>query len=196
MTIDRGEITGLVLAGGRGRRMEGADKGLLLFRGRSMAEQAAKRLAPQVGSLLISANRNGGDYARLGWPVIADVLPDQAGPLAGIHATLTACATPWLATVPCDAPLLPLDLVSRLAAALEGQPDARVAVPLAAGRLQPAFLLCRRDCLNPLAAFLATGGRKLETWLREMTLVEVSFAEAAAFANINTPEDLVAIEAA
>lgn len=196
MSPAAGDITGIVLAGGRGRRMGGADKGLLPLKGRPLVAHVAERLAPQVGSLLINANRNRDDYARLGWPVIEDLLPGQAGPLAGLQAGLAACATPWLAAVPCDAPRLPADLVPRLAAALAQRPGALAAAPFADGRLQSAFLLCRRECLPPLAGFLAAGGRKLEDWLRSVAVVEVPFADGAAFANLNTPEELALLESA
>ncbi len=195
MTIASSEVTGLILAGGLGRRVGGADKGLLLLRGRPLVSHVADRLAPQVGTLLVSANRNPQDYARLGWPVVADLLPDHPGPLAGLHAGLTACATPWLVAVPCDAPLLPPDLVARLAKAIDDRPGASAAVPFAAGRLQPAFVLCRKDTFADLAAFLADGGRRMADWLRRQEAVEVPFPEAAAFANINTPEELAAVEA-
>lgn len=193
MNIAADSITGLILAGGKGRRMGGADKGLVPFAGRPLVAHVADRLAPQVGTLLVSANRNAEAYARLGWPVIADRLPDHPGPLAGLHAGLWACATPWLAVAPCDAPLLPLDLVARLAAAVGT--DAATAAPFAGGRLQPAFLLCHRDCLGALAAFLARGERRLEAWLREQKVVAVPFDDAPAFANLNTPAELAALDA-
>ena len=112
-----GDITGLILAGGMGRRMGGADKGLLLLHGRPLAALSLERLRPQVGSLFISANRNLDIYAALGPEVLPYLLPDYPGPLAGIHAALSRIETPWLATCPCDSPYLPSDLVERLTAA-------------------------------------------------------------------------------
>ena len=138
-------ITGLVLAGGLGRRMGGVDKGLQLLDGRRLVERVIERLAPQVDTLVVNANRNLDAYAGLGYPVVADRIEGFAGPLAGIHAGLTACATPLLATAPCDAPFLPADLVARLRAALESQPS-HIAVARTVDGLQPTFALMRRPC--------------------------------------------------
>src|SRR5947209_14549865 len=124
--IARDDITGLVLAGGRGSRMGGVDKGLQPHRGMPLAMQALLRLAPQVGALMINANRNLGAYESMGVPVWPDALPDYAGPLAGFLAGLERCETPYLVTVPCDSPLFPPDLVERLLAALE-RDDAEIA---------------------------------------------------------------------
>ena len=112
------KITGVVLAGGLGRRMGGSDKGLEELRGRPLAAWVVERLAPQVDELLISANRNGGRYAALGHRVLGDRIAGFAGPLAGLHAALEAAAHPLVATVPCDSPFLPGDLISRLLSAL------------------------------------------------------------------------------
>ncbi|HMX17345.1 MAG TPA: molybdenum cofactor guanylyltransferase, partial [Rhodocyclaceae bacterium] len=112
-------VTGLVLAGGLGRRMGGADKGLLDYAGRALVAAAIERLRPQVGTLMVNANRNGEAYAAFGFPVLADAVAGFAGPLAGLQAGLAACTTPLLVTVPCDSPDAPRDLVARLGAALE-----------------------------------------------------------------------------
>lgn len=172
--------------------MGGTDKGLQPFRGRPLVAHAIERLRPQVAGLLISANRHGDDYARFGWPVLADAEPGFAGPLAGVHAGLLAAATDWLVTVPCDSPLLPGDLVPRLATALAAA-GADLAVARADGRLQPVFLLCRRDLAADLAAYLAGGGRRIEAWLDRRRAAIADFdraADALAFANINTLADL------
>jgi molybdopterin-guanine dinucleotide biosynthesis protein A len=182
-------ITGLVLAGGRGSRLGGVDKGLVEWRGRPLVAHAIERLAPQVDRVLISANRNREPYEAFGHPVIADSLADYAGPLAGLQAGLAACTTPLLATVPCDAPGLPFDLVARLLAALEAD-NASVAVAQTQGKFQPTFLLCRRELSAALDAWLAGDNRKVADWLRQMGAIAVPFADEAAFANFNTPEDL------
>lgn len=183
------QITGLVLAGGQGSRLGGLDKGLVEWRGRPLVANAIERLAPQVDHVLISANRNRERYEAFGHPVIADSLAGYAGPLAGLQAGLAACTTPLLVTVPCDAPLLPVDLVAQLLAALETE-GANVAVAATGGKFQPTFLLCRRLLLPALDAWLAGGNRKVANWLREMKAAVVPFADEAAFANFNTPEDL------
>jgi molybdopterin-guanine dinucleotide biosynthesis protein A len=121
------EITGLILAGGRGSRMGGVDKGLQNFNGIPLALHTMLRLSPQVGELMINANRNLGAYEAFGAPVWPDVLSDYAGPLAGFLTGLERCETPWLATVPCDTPLFPADLVARLADAA-GREGAEIAM--------------------------------------------------------------------
>lgn len=184
-------VTGLVLAGGLGRRMGGVDKGLVEYAGRPLVAAAIARLRPQVEALLVNANRNPEAYAAWGHRVVADAVGGFAGPLAGLQAGLAACATPLLATVPCDSPHLPEDLVARLRAALEGRADGELALAAAAGRWQPVFLLCRRSVLPGLEEYLAAGGRRIEDWVRARRHAVVEFADAAAFANINTPEELL-----
>ena len=171
--------------------MDGADKGLLDFRGRPLVAHAIGRLAPQVGALLISANRNLGVYRRLGYPVVTDAGGERCGPLAGLAAGLAACATDWLISVPCDCPALPRDLVERLLAAATSH-GARLAVASTGGRMQPTFQLARRECLPALAAFLAAGERKVGQWCREQGALEVAFPDAGAFKNLNNPIDLSA----
>ena len=123
-------ITGLVLAGGRGLRMGGTDKGLQVLAGKPLALHALERLRPQVGALLVNANRNTAAYATFGVPVCPDTVEGFAGPLAGFLAGLVHCRTPWLLTVPCDSPRSPTDLAARLAAAAQAQ-DAEIAIALA-----------------------------------------------------------------
>ena len=184
------EVTGLILAGGQGRRMGGIDKGLQPFRGRPMVEWVVERLAPQVGALLINCNQNLDAYARLGHAVVPDRIGGFAGPLAGLHAGLGEARTPLVATAPCDSPFLPPDLVSRLRAALEAQ-QAQLAVARTGTQPHPVFSLCRRDLLDHLSEYLAGGGRKIDAWYAALRVAEVAFDdEAEAFANINTREEL------
>ncbi len=198
MEIRKEQITGLVLAGGRGTRMGGVDKGLQAFRGEPMALCSARRLQPQVGTLLINANRHPDDYAKLGFPVCTDAIEGYAGPLAGMHAGLSACATDYLVTVPCDSPLLPADLVERLAGTLEQRgSEAAVAVAGPAGQAhrQPVFLLLKRSLLPHLTAYLDSGGRKVDHWLATLACAEARFDDEAAFANVNTLAELDALSA-
>ncbi len=190
MTPLRAEITGVILAGGRGRRLGGADKGLTEYAGRPLIEYAIAALAPQVGALAISANRNRERYAVYGFPVVADATGDYAGPLAGMLAAMQAAHTEFVLTVPCDCPAPPRDLAGRLyAAVIERHADAGVAHDGA--RVQPVFALIRCSLAPDLHAFLDSGGRKTETWLARVHAVRVDFSDAAAaFANINTPDDL------
>lgn len=182
-------ITGLIIAGGLARRMGGVDKGLQPLGGRPLLAHVIERFAPQVDRLLINANHNGAAYAAFGHPLVADTIPGYAGPLAGLHAGLTACATPLLASVPCDSPFLPRDLVARLHAALDIA-GAQLAVARAGAHRHHAFMLCRREVLPGLTAYLDAGGRKIGLWYESLDVVEVSFADEDAFANINTLEEL------
>lgn len=187
--IQPADITGLLLAGGMGRRMGGADKGLVALDGVPMASRVLERLRPQVGALLINANRHLEQWQAYGLPVVSDEIGGFSGPLAGVHAGLRVCGTPWLLCVPCDSPYFPLDLARRLAAAAAVS-GAKLAVARSDGRLQPVFALLQRDVLASLEAYLQGGGRKLETWFDEAGCVAVDFDDSAAFANINTPEEL------
>jgi molybdopterin molybdotransferase len=196
--MDRNAISGLILAGGRGARMGHVDKGLQPFRGKTMAAEVLARLAPQVGSLAINANRNREAYAALGVPVWADETPDFAGPLAGLEAGLRHCATPFLLAVPCDSPFLPGDLAARLAAALEAQgADVAYAATREPGmRAQPhpVFCLVRASRLPELSRYLAEGGRRVDGWYKDLASVEVLFEDADAFRNINTLDELRALD--
>lgn len=182
------EVTGIVLAGGLGRRMGGVDKGLQPLRGRPMIAWVLERLAPQVGEILINANQNRDAYSKFGYRVVSDEVAGFAGPLAGLHAGLKAARHPLAVTVPCDSPFLPDDLVSRLRGAL-GEND--LAVAKTGEQPHPVFALIRRDVLGSLDAFLAGGGRKIDAWYAALKVVEVGFDdEAEAFRNINTLEEL------
>jgi molybdopterin-guanine dinucleotide biosynthesis protein A len=182
------EVSGIVLAGGQGRRMGGVDKGLQLLRGKPMVAWVLERLAPQVSEILVNANQNLESYARFGYRVVPDALGGFAGPLAGLHAGLGAASHPLAVTVPCDSPFLPLDLVARLRGAL-GAND--LAVAKTGDQPHPVFSLVRRAVLGHLAEFLAGGGRKIDAWYASLKVVEVPFDdEADAFRNINTIAEL------
>ena len=189
-----GHITGLILAGGQGRRMGGVDKGLQPLRGRPMIEWVIERLDPQVGGILINANQNQDQYSSHGHRVVPDQIGGFAGPLAGLHAGLSACTTPYLATVPCDSPFLPLDLVARLGAVRDRE-NADLAVAKTFAQAHPVFALVRADVLGHLTRFLASGGRKIDAWYASLKVVEVPFDdEADAFSNINTLDELAGFE--
>lgn len=199
MAIARDQITGLVLAGGRGSRMGGVDKGLQPHLGKALAQHALDRLRPQVGPLMINANRNLDPYSAFGVPVIADALADYPGPLAGMLAGLEHCRTPYLATVPCDTPNFPLDLVARLAQALD-EHDADVAMVATSEadgteQVQPVFCLLKATLRTNLAEFLHAGERKIDRWTGQQRCVRVVFTEAREFFNANTREDLEQLRA-
>ena len=183
-------VTGLVLAGGQGRRMGGVDKGLQVLRGRPMVEWVLDRLRPQVTEVVINANQNQAAYARYGARVVGDEIGGFAGPLAGLHAGMKANVHPFLATVPCDSPFLPPDLVARLHAGLVAE-HADLAVAKTGDQPHPVFALVRESLAGHLAQFLTGGGRKIDAWYAALKVVEVGFDdEADAFRNINTLEEL------
>jgi molybdopterin-guanine dinucleotide biosynthesis protein A len=187
-------ITGVILAGGQGRRMGGVDKGLQPLRGKPLMEWVIERFAPQVDEVLINANQNLDIYRRAGYRVIPDVIGGFAGPLAGLHRGMREAAHTLIATVPCDSPFLPRDLVVRLRAAMEER-SAELAVARTGNQPHPVFSLCRRDLLPGLGDFLAGGGRKIDAWYAKLKVVEVPFDDqATAFSNINTEEELRAHE--
>jgi molybdenum cofactor guanylyltransferase len=206
--IDTQDITGLVLAGGRGSRMGGVDKGLQNFNGLPLALHTLMRLQMQVGNVMINANRNLAAYESFGAPVWPDTISDYAGPLAGFLTGLERCETPYLITVPCDTPLFPLDLASRMADALDRE-DAEIA--MAAGqesdaasptgsvtRTQPVFCLLRVELLESLVRFTHGGGRKIDAWTAQHKTAVVPFDQpgdgARAFFNANTLAELHALE--
>jgi molybdopterin-guanine dinucleotide biosynthesis protein A len=188
-------ITGLVLCGGAGRRMGGADKPLLHWRGRPLVEHVIERLHGQVDHIVISANRNLERYAVYG-PVVTDTMPGFPGPLGGIHATLALCTTPWLLACPGDTPELPLDLADRLlTAALQSSSDralpARAAIAHDGQRMQPLPLLVHVSQRASIGAYLANGQRSVHGWLERARPAIADFdGEAAAFHGRNTLEDL------
>jgi molybdopterin-guanine dinucleotide biosynthesis protein A len=191
MKPDIHQITGLILAGGRGSRMGNVDKGLQTFRGAPMVLHVIMRLSPQTGALMINANQNLGPYEGFGLPVWPDQLTGFEGPLAGLQTGLAQCDTEYLVTAPCDSPFLPEDLVERLADAL-GDADLAVAVTEENGRRQPhpVFCLMKSSLLSNLTEYLQGGGRKIDTWYRSLDFVEVLFEDESAFRNINTLEEL------
>jgi molybdopterin-guanine dinucleotide biosynthesis protein A len=188
------KTTGVILAGGQGRRMGGVDKGLRVLRGKPMIAWVLERFTAQVDEVLVNANQNLDIYARFGHRVVTDEIGGYAGPLAGLQCALNAARHPLVATVPCDSPFLPADLVARLDKALQAR-QAQLAVARTGNQPHPVFCLCRRDVLPHLTHFLAGGGRKIDAWYATLRVVEVAFDdEADAFSNINTLEELLVFE--
>ena len=191
------QITGLVLAGGRATRMGQVQKGLQLLQGEPMLTHVLRGLQPQVGTIIINANQDLERYATFGHPVVSDEIKGFAGPLAGLHAGLLRCETPYLVCVPCDSPFLPNNLVENLALALIAN-QAQLAVVKALDnesesphmRAQPVFALMEGGLAPHLLSFLENGGRKITTWYDSLQMIEVPFKDAASFRNINTLEEL------
>ena len=206
-SITARDITGIILAGGRGNRMGGVDKGLQNFNGIALALHTLMRLSPQVSEVMVNANRNLSAYESFGAAVWPDANADFAGPLSGFLVGLERCETPYLLTVPCDTPRFPLDLASRLAEALDTH---HAEIAMAAGfetdaqghqtiRTQPVFCLIRRELLESLVKFTQGGGRKIDAWTAQHKTTIVNFDlptdDIYAFANVNTVQELVNIEA-
>ena len=192
------QVTGLILAGGRGSRMGGVDKGLERFQGEPMAVRAMVRLMPQVGDVVINANRNIGVYDSFGVTVLMDAIEGYQGPLAGMLAGLSYAETPYLQAVPCDVPNFPMDLVQRLLQAAT-QEDAALAMPVTVepdGRRQthPVFLLMRADVHDSLLQYVTKGGRKIDQWTKTLDALDVEFPDSQAFFNVNALDELQELE--
>ena len=191
----RSEITGIILAGGRARRMGGVDKGLVLLNQRPMIEHVLTALRPQVGAILINANRNAEKYAALGCPVVPDALDGYLGPLAGLASGMQAATTPYVVTVPCDSPLIGADIVPRLYETLARE-HAEICVAHDGERTHPVFTLLKRELLPSLLAFLAAGERKIDLWFAKHKLAVAYFSDTPqAFINVNSPEECRELEA-
>ena len=196
MIIHKDAVTGLVLAGGRGTRMGGVDKGLQTHLGVPLAQYALERLRPQVGALMLNANRNLATYRAMGVPVWPDEIPEYPGPLAGMLAGLTHCSTPYLVTVPCDTPNFPVDLVARLAEGLEIDGGMATAYTQEADgpRAQPVFCLLTASLRDSLNAFIRSGERKTGLFAAQHHSTRVVFHDPAAFANANTLDELADLQ--
>jgi len=187
-------ISAVILAGGMGRRMGGEDKGLVELDGRPLIAHVIKAIKPQVSRILINANRNREAYAKLGFPVIADELKNYQGPLAGMLTAMKQVSSPWLLAVPCDAPLLPADLASRLFAAAE-MDRAEIAVAHDGERLQPVHALLSTALAADLEAYLESGERKIDRWYSRRHMVVVDFSDQPeTFVNINTLSERNALQ--
>lgn len=188
------EITGVILAGGRARRMGSIDKGLLVLSGRPMVEHVLDSLRPQVGSVLINANRNLEHYATFGCKVIPDTTGGYLGPLAGMASAMQAVNNKYVLTVPCDSPFIANDLAERLYKALIAE-GADISVAHDGQRVHPVFALLRRGLLPSLLAYLDTGERKIDGWFARHGLATAYFSDIPeAFLNVNRPEEHSALE--
>ncbi len=179
------QVTAIILAGGRGTRMGGADKGLVTYQGTRMIDHVLTRISPQVNKVILNANRNLDIYQTLGYPVFTDASPHFDGPLAGMQAGLHHAETDWIVSAPCDSPLLPLDLVQRLGAAIVKEKNL-MAIARSCSGSHPVFCLMHRSLLASLTSFLDSGQRKVSTWQMQHQPTYVFFEEEQAFTNINS----------
>jgi molybdenum cofactor guanylyltransferase len=189
MSIDREDITAVILAGGQGRRMGGQDKGLIEFDGKPLAAILVDNLRQQAVDIVINANRNHAQYQQFGCPVISDQLEDYQGPLAGFASAMAAVDSAFILTLPCDGPLLADDYVARFIASYN-ENDATVQVAFDGERLQPVHAMIKVDLLPSLKNFLDSGDRKIDRWYARHDYARVDFSDCAnMFRNINTPAD-------
>ena len=193
-SLEAQDVTAVILAGGKGRRIDGQDKGLIELGGKPLIEHILEAVRPQVASILINANRNSERYGEYGYPVIPDDMSDFQGPLAGIAIGMEHAHTPYIITLPCDGPFVPDDMVSHLGQALV-RDDADLAIAHDGVRMQPVHALLPVSLLNSLKAFLASGERKIDRWYGLHNFVLADFSDhPAAFLNVNTPGDLEHIQ--
>lgn len=183
-------VGALILSGGLARRMDGQDKGLISLGGKPLVQWVLERVRPQVDEVLINANRNLDQYARLGVRVVPDHQSGFAGPLAGLATGMAELTQPLVFMCPCDSPLLAEDIVARLRTALL-ENRSTIAVATDGDRLQPVFALARRDLAASLQAFLGSGQRKIDQWYAQENTVQVSFPDRRdSFVNVNTEQQL------
>ena len=193
MKITKKDITAVILAGGKGRRLEGQDKGLVIYRDKTLIQHVIERIQSQVSSILINANRNQKTYASYGYPTISDEMSDFQGPLAGFAIAMKTVNTNYIMTLPCDGPSLPLDLVSRMLSKLNTFKDVSNCIVVAhdGERMQPVHALIPVSLIKSLEAFLANGDRKIDLWYAKHNQVLVDFSDQPeAFFNINKKEQL------
>ncbi len=189
-------ISAIILSGGRATRMNGVDKGLVLLQKKPFIQHVIERLTPQVDEILINANRELAQYQALGYPVLQDEVEDFLGPLAGFSLGLQHAKHDYVLTVPCDSPLLPVDLAQRLMAALV-EHKATIAIASSDNSTHPVFCLCKKTVLPSLITYLQQGERRVSAWQKSQQYIEVDFSDCnEAFTNLNTFEDLAVLEAA
>jgi len=185
--ISLDEVTAVILAGGRGRRMGGMDKGLVDLEKRPLIAHVLNAIVPQAGSVLINANRNAEKYREFGYRIVSDTLDDYQGPLAGFASAMAVASTPYIVTLPCDGPLVPTDYVQRMINALE-MSENEIAVAHDGDRMQPVYALLPVGLMSDLEAFLAEGDRKIDLWYSRRHVALADFSDCPeAFRNINTP---------
>ena len=192
--ITKKDITGVILAGGRARRMGGADKGLVLFNGKPLIEYVIDALEPQVGYLLINANRNHEKYRSYEFDVISDELEDYCGPLAGMACVLNKINTPYLVTAPCDTPFITDNLVKNLSSSIVHE-NTEISVAHNGERLQPVFCMMKKTLITSINEYLQNGGRKIDQWFEQHSVSIVDFSSnSECFENFNSKEEILTSE--
>lgn len=186
--LNKHNVTAVILAGGKGRRMDGKDKGLVELANRPLIEYVIDAIKPQVESIILNANRNQEQYSRYGYPVVSDALADYQGPLAGFICAMKSSTTSHIVTLPCDGPFLPADLVDRLISSLTDN-NAEIAVAHDGDRMQPVYSLMPVTLSNSLGSFLDSSERKIDLWYSQHRVALADFSDCPeTFRNINTAE--------
>jgi molybdenum cofactor guanylyltransferase len=192
-------ISSIILSGGRATRMNGEDKGLVLLQQKPLIAHVVGRLKTQVDEILINANREIAAYEAFGFPVLQDENEEFLGPLAGFNLGLQHAKHDYVLTVPCDSPLLPLDLAERLYNSMTAS-LMDIAVASSDENVHPVFCLMKKSVLPSLQAYIESGERKVSAWQKSQKYIEVDFSDfdlqdsTSAFVNLNTFEDLAALE--
>ncbi|MCW8935023.1 MAG: molybdenum cofactor guanylyltransferase [Gammaproteobacteria bacterium] len=188
-TLTKQDITAVILAGGKGRRMQGEDKGLVELADRPLIEYVIEAIKPQVKSIIINANRNQSLYSHYGFPVISDTLDNYQGPLAGFFSAMKETSTSHIVTLPCDGPLLASNYVERLISTLNKE-NAEIAVAHDGNRLQPVHSLIPVSLSVSLEGFLDSGERKIDLWYKQHNVTHADFSDCPeTFRNINTTNE-------
>jgi molybdopterin-guanine dinucleotide biosynthesis protein A len=186
--LNKHDVTAVILAGGKGRRMDGKDKGLVELANRPLIEYVIDAVKPQVETIILNANRNREQYSRYGYPVVSDTLLDYQGPLAGFICAMKSSTTSHIVTLPCDGPFVPGDLVERLISSLTDN-SAEIAVAHDGERMQPVYSLIPVTLSDSLDAFLESGERKIDLWYKQHRIALADFSDCPeTFRNINTAE--------
>ncbi len=186
----RDDITVVILAGGKGRRMGGRDKGLITYKNTILVQHIIDEISLQTDKIIINANRNMHEYATLGYPVVEDTLNDFQGPLAGFLSAMQSVNTSYILTLPCDGPVIPKNYVEKMKQRLNDT-NSDMAIATDGDRMQPVYALIPVSLSENLSQFLAEGGRKIDLWYQQYNYTQVEFAaEGGFFTNINTPQDL------
>ncbi len=184
------QVTAVILAGGKGRRLQGSDKGLVPFKQRPMIEHILEMISPQVSNIIINANRNQQTYADYGYPVISDEMSDFQGPLAGFAVAMSKVTTSHILTLPCDGPFISTDYVTRMIEVLN-EDQAELAIAHDGERMQPVHALIPVNLLDSLLEFLQTGDRKIDRWYAKHCYTFADFSGTPnIFQNINTESQL------
>jgi molybdopterin-guanine dinucleotide biosynthesis protein A len=184
------DITVVILAGGKGRRMGGQDKGLVNYKNSSLVKHVIDAISLQSDKIIINANRNLDEYSAFGYPVVEDTLNDFQGPLAGFLAAMSNVSTDYILTMPCDGPVIIDDYVNKMKQGLN-ESTAVLAIASDGTRMQPVYALIPLKLADSLQQFLLTGERKIDLWYQQQDFTLVEFeAESEFFTNINTPQDL------